>query len=55
MSVEIREANQVEEDLFSVMHSRDGTAHVLADEVGIVTYDNLLELEEVIANLPLGY
>ena len=54
MSAEIRKANQSEGEWFLVIHSRDGTAYVLADEIGIVTYDNLLELEEVIANLPFG-
>lgn len=33
-------------------HQRDRLMNV---EIGIVTYDNLLELEEVIANLPLSY
>ncbi|MBL4763454.1 MAG: hypothetical protein JKY93_12255 [Gammaproteobacteria bacterium] len=54
MSAEIRKANQAEGGWFLVIHSRDGTAYVLAGEVGIVTYDDLLELEEVIANLPFG-
>lgn len=52
-SAEIRKVNQVESEWFLVVHSSDGVSYVLGDKIGPITYDNLSDLDEVIANLPL--
>jgi len=53
-SAEIRKANKVEDEWFLVLHSIEGDAYVLADAFGVITYDDVSKIEEVIAALPKG-